>query len=43
LVKEREEARGNRDWQRSDELRDQIASLGWIVQDGSDGSTLVPK
>jgi cysteinyl-tRNA synthetase len=43
LVKEREEARARRDWQRSDELRDRIAELGWIVQDGPEGSTLVPK
>jgi cysteinyl-tRNA synthetase len=43
LAKEREEARAQRDWQRSDELRDRIAGLGWIVQDGPEGSTLVPK
>ena len=43
LVSEREQARANRDWQRSDELRDEIAALGWIVQDGAEGSTLVPK
>jgi cysteinyl-tRNA synthetase len=43
LAKEREEARAQRDWQRSDELRDRIAELGWIVQDGPEGSTLVPK
>jgi cysteinyl-tRNA synthetase len=43
LAKEREEAREQRAWQRSDELRDRIAELGWIVQDGPEGSTLVPK
>src|SRR5712691_4457658 len=43
LVEQREAARGARDWQRSDELRDLIAELGWIVQDGPDGSQLVPK
>ncbi len=43
LAKEREDARAQRDWQRSDELRDRIAELGWIVQDGPEGSTLVPK
>jgi cysteinyl-tRNA synthetase len=42
LAKEREDARAQRDWQRSDELRDRIAELGWIVQDGPEGSTLVP-
>jgi cysteinyl-tRNA synthetase len=43
LAKEREDARAQRDWQRSDELRDRIAELGWTVQDGPQGSTLVPK
>jgi cysteinyl-tRNA synthetase len=43
LAKEREDARAERNWQRSDELRDRIAELGWIVQDGPEGSTLVPK
>jgi cysteinyl-tRNA synthetase len=43
LVKEREEARAQRDWPGSDELRDRIAEAGWIVQDGPEGSTLVPK
>jgi cysteinyl-tRNA synthetase len=43
LVEARETVRRSKEWQRSDELRDQIAELGWIVQDGPDGSTLVPK
>ena len=43
LVDEREAARAAKDWQRSDELRDRIAELGWIVQDGPQGSTLVPR
>jgi cysteinyl-tRNA synthetase len=43
LVEERESARRNRDWQRSDELRGRIAELGWVVQDGPQGSTLVPR
>jgi cysteinyl-tRNA synthetase len=43
LAKEREDARAQRDWRRSDELRDRIVELGWIVQDGPQGSTLVPK
>jgi cysteinyl-tRNA synthetase len=43
LAAEREEARRRSDWQRSDELRARIAELGWIAQDGADGSTLVPK
>ena len=43
LAREREDARRQKDWQRSDELRDTIAQRGWVVQDGADGSTLVPK
>jgi cysteinyl-tRNA synthetase len=43
LVEEREAAREGKDWQRSDELRDRIAELGWIVQDGPDGPQLVPR
>ena len=43
LVEEREAAREGKDWQRSDDLRDRIAELGWTVQDGPQGSILVPK
>ncbi len=43
LVEEREAARRSKDWQRSDELRDRIAGLGWTVQDGPEGPTLVPR
>jgi cysteinyl-tRNA synthetase len=43
LAKEREQARDARDWARADELRDEMAELGWLVQDGPDGSTLVPR
>jgi cysteinyl-tRNA synthetase len=43
LAKERDEARRSKDWPRSDELRDEIAALGWIVQDGAEGSSLVPR
>jgi cysteinyl-tRNA synthetase len=43
LAKERERARSARDWARADELRDAIAELGWIVQDGPLASTLVPR
>jgi cysteinyl-tRNA synthetase len=42
VVEEREAARAAKDWQRSDDLRDRIAALGWIVQDGPEGPTLVP-
>jgi cysteinyl-tRNA synthetase len=43
LVSERERARGDKDFAASDALRDEIVKLGWIVQDGPDGPTLVPK
>jgi cysteinyl-tRNA synthetase len=33
LVAEREQARINRDWKKSDELRDQLSKLGYTVQD----------
>jgi len=38
LVKQREEARANKDWARADELRAEIDSMGFDVEDGADGS-----
>ena len=38
LLDERAEARSQRDWGRADAIRDQIAALGWEVQD-TDGAT----
>ncbi len=40
LVKEREEARNNKDWKKSDELRDRIKELGFNVADSKEGSKL---
>ena len=37
LVKERAEARKNKDWTRSDELRNQIVSSGYILEDTKQG------
>ena len=37
LVDERAEARKNKDWKRSDELRDQIKAMGYILEDTSAG------
>lgn len=37
LVKEREQARNNKDFQKSDEIRGQINSLGYEVKDTGDG------
>ena len=40
LSEERAQARLAKDWKKSDELRDQIAALGWEVRDGKDGQKL---
>ena len=37
LVDERAEARKNKDWKRSDELRDQIKAMGYILEDTKAG------
>jgi len=41
LVKEREEARNNKDFQKSDELRDKINSLGYEVKDTNEGQKVL--
>jgi cysteinyl-tRNA synthetase len=38
LIKMREEARANKNWALSDEIRDQLATLGIILKDGKDGT-----
>jgi cysteinyl-tRNA synthetase len=43
LLAEREEARGARDFERADAIRDQLAELGWEVRDSAEGAKLVPK
>jgi cysteinyl-tRNA synthetase len=43
LAKERENARGEKNWKRSDELRDRISALGWEVRDTKDGQKLTPR
>ena len=40
LAKERETARREKNWKRSDELRDQIFALGWEARDTKDGQKL---
>lgn len=42
LLEERSRARDERDWGRADALRDELASLGWEVQDGAGGSSVRP-
>ncbi len=37
MIDERSIARTDKDWKRSDEIRDEIAKLGYIVEDGKDG------
>ncbi|HEX2997156.1 MAG TPA: hypothetical protein VHP14_20205 [Anaerolineales bacterium] len=41
LVERRLTARANKNWAESDKLRDEIAALGWTVQDSKDGYKLV--
>jgi cysteinyl-tRNA synthetase len=43
LMLEREEARAAKDFARADELRDQLAEMGWTVRDSAEGPSLVPK
>jgi cysteinyl-tRNA synthetase len=40
LVDARAAARTGKEWKKSDEIRDQIAALGWIVKDTKDGQKL---
>jgi cysteinyl-tRNA synthetase len=43
LAKEREDARREKNWKRSDELRDRISALGWVVRDTKGGPKLAPR
>ena len=40
LVRRRDAARARRDWPEADRLRDELAALGWVVED-SGGQTLI--
>jgi cysteinyl-tRNA synthetase len=42
LVRRREKARQEKDWVRADEIRDQAASLGIVLEDGPTGTTWRP-
>lgn len=42
LIDARREAREARDWARADAIRDELATLGWEVQDGARASTVRP-
>lgn len=41
LMKQRAAARAKKNWGESDKLREEIAALGWTVQDSKDGSKLI--
>lgn len=43
IAKERAEARANKNWAKSDELRAKLDALGWFVKDSKDGYTLTKK
>ncbi len=43
LMGERERARAEKDFAKADELRDQLAEMGWEVRDSAQGPSLVPK
>jgi cysteinyl-tRNA synthetase len=43
LAKERENARREKNWKRSDELREQISAFGWEVRDAKDGQKLTQR
>ncbi len=43
LAKDRENARREKNWKESDELRDRISALGWEVRDTNDGQKLTPR
>jgi cysteinyl-tRNA synthetase len=40
---EREEARGAKDFERADAIRERLAALGWEIRDSSEGPRLVPR
>jgi cysteinyl-tRNA synthetase len=40
MVREREAARGARDWKRADALRAQLAAAGWTLEDRADGTRI---
>jgi cysteinyl-tRNA synthetase len=43
LAQKREQARKDKDWAMSDELRDRINELGYIVEDTADGQKVKKK
>jgi len=43
LAEEREQARLAKDWKKSDQLRDELKTLGWDIRDTKDGRKLTPR
>jgi cysteinyl-tRNA synthetase len=41
LLEERNQARDERDFERADRIRDELAGLGWVVRDTAEGARLV--
>ena len=42
-IKQREEARQNKNWQEADRIRDELAEQGYILEDGQDGTRIFKK
>ena len=42
MLEAREEARGRRDFQTADRLREELRERGWELRDGADGAELIP-
>ena len=40
IMKERKKARVEKDWKKSDELRDKLREMGWIIKDSKEGYEL---
>ena len=40
LVQEREQARSDKNWGKADELRDEILSLGFVLEDTREGTSI---
>ena len=43
IVEEREVYRKAGDWEKADQLRDKIYSLGWVIEDKADGLSIKQK
>ena len=42
LVRERDQAREERDWEKADRLRDRVQELGYVIEDGPGGARVKP-